>query len=326
MQRRDFMSSFIFAVALTFGAIPNAFAQDAWPTKPVRFVIPFPGGSATDVLARHVAHALSEKWSKQVVIDNKPGGSGVIGVTSVLNSPADGYTFLFTQGSAIVVVPRTIRGVTYEFNRDFVPVAMIATSPLMIAVPTDSPFKTLGDMVAAAKAKPESIEVADVGLNTIPHLAAANLAHKAGVKFLHVHYQGGPPAITATIGGQAKAVFETLGPIRSMVQGGKLKVLASMSDRVEKGLERYPLAKDTVPGAVAQGWFSLIARKGTNEAIVRKANADVNEVLAHPDIIAKFDEMAAYPRPGSPAELAAFYEADRKFWGEVIDTLDIKPE
>lgn len=326
MQTRNFMSGLALAAALAFGVIGNAFAQDAWPTKPVRFVIPFPGGSATDVLGRHVAHALTEKWGKQVIIDNKPGGSGVIGVSSVLNSPADGYTFLLTQGSAIVVVPRTIRGVTYDFNRDFVPVAMVATSPLMIAVPTDSPFKTLADLVAAAKAKPESMEVADVGLNTIPHLAAANLAHKAGIQFLHVHYQGGPPAITATIGGQAKAVFETLGPIRSMVEGGKLKVLASMSDRVEKGLEKYPLAKDTVPGAVAQGWFSLIARKGTNEAVVRKVNADVNEALARPNIVAKFHELGAYPRPGSPADLAAYYEADHKFWGEVIERLDIKPE
>jgi tripartite-type tricarboxylate transporter receptor subunit TctC len=326
MQRRGFVTSLAAVAALAFGVISNAFAQDAWPTKAVRFVIPFPGGSATDVLGRHVAFALGEKWGKQVVIDNKPGGSGVIGVTSVLNSPADGYTFLLTQGSAIVVVPKTIRGVTYDFNRDFVPVAMVATSPLMIAAPADSPFKTLGDLVQAAKGKPEAIEIADVGLNTIPHLAAANLGHNAGVKFLHVHYQGGPPAITATIGGQAKAVFETLGPIRGMVQGGKLKVLASMSDRMEKGLERYPLAKDTVPGAVAQGWFSLLARKGTNEAVIRKVNADVNEVLARPGIIAKFDEMAAYPRPGSPADLAAYYEADHKFWGEVIDKLGIKPE
>jgi hypothetical protein len=190
----------------------------------------------------------------------------VIGVTTALNAPADGYTFLLTQGSAIVVVPRTIKGVKYDFNRDFVPVAMVATSPLVIAVRTDSPFRTLADLVQAAKTKPEAIEVADVGLYTIPHLAAANLAHNAGVRFLHMHFQGGPAAMQDTLGGHAKAVFETLGPILGMVQGGKLRVLASMSDRVEKGLEKYPLAQDTVPGAVAQGWFSLIARKGTDSA------------------------------------------------------------
>jgi tripartite-type tricarboxylate transporter receptor subunit TctC len=320
------MAGLAVSAGLTLVAIASVFGAEAWPTKPVRFVIPFPAGSASDVLARHLSSALGEKWGRQVAVDNRSGGSGVIGVTTALNAPADGYTFLLTQGSAIVVVPRTIKGVKYDFNRDFVPVAMVATSPLVIAVRTDSPFRTLADLVQAAKTKPEAIEIADVGLYTIPHLAAANLAHNAGVRFLHMHFQGGPAAMQDTIGGHAKAVFETLGPILGMVQAGKLRVLASMSDRVEKGLEKYPLANETVPGAVAQGWFSVIARKGTDSAVVHKVNADVNEALSRPDVIAKFHELAAYPRPGSPADLAAYYEADRKLWGDVIDRLGIKPE
>jgi tripartite-type tricarboxylate transporter receptor subunit TctC len=311
------------ALALLTGA---ATAQEKWPTKAVRVVVPFPAGSAPDVLLRHVGVALGEKWGHPLVIDNKPGGSGVIGMSTLINAPQDQHTFAFAQGSAIAIVPKTIKGVTFDYPRDFVPIAMVATSPLVIAVKTDAPYKTLDDLVKAGKAKSESIELADVGRATVPHLAAEVVGLNGGAKFLHVHFQGGPPAIQTTLGGQTQAVFETLGPILTLVNGGKLRVLASMSDRVEKGLEKYPLANASVPNAVAQGWFSFLGKKDTSPAVVAKFNADVNEVLKRPDIIAKFNEMAAYPRPGTPADLDKYIVAEQKSWAAVIDKLGIKPE
>jgi tripartite-type tricarboxylate transporter receptor subunit TctC len=301
-------------------------AQEKWPTKAVRVVVPFPAGSAPDVLLRHVGVALGEKWGHPLVIDNKPGGSGVIGMSTLVNAQQDQHTFAFAQGSAIAIVPKTIKGVTFDYPRDFVPIAMVATSPLVIAVKTDAPYKTLDDLVKAGKAKSESIELADVGRATVPHLAAEVVGLNGGAKFLHVHFQGGPPAIQATLGGQTQAVFETLGPILTLVNGGKLRVLASMSDRVEKGLEKYPLANASLPNAVAQGWFSFLGKKDTSPAVVAKFNADVNEVLKRPDIIAKFNEMAAYPRPGTPADLDKYIVAEQKSCAAVIDKLGIKPE
>lgn len=302
------------------------FAADPWPSKPVKFIIPFPAGSAPDVLLRYLGIKLTDKWGHQVVIDNKPGGSGVIGMNSGLSAPTDGYTFIFAQGSAIAIVPKTIKGVSFDYPKDFTPVAMVATSPLVISVPTDSPYKTLDDLVAAAKASPGNIELADVGRATVPHLAAEMLGLNSGTKYLHVHFQGGPPAIQATMGGQTKAVFETLGPILGMVQGGKLRVLASMSDRIEPGLEKYPLASKTAPNTVAQGWFAVLAKKGVDAAIISKLNADINEALARPDVIAKFKEMAAYPRPGTASDLDRFIVAEQKSWAALIARLGITPE
>lgn len=319
------MRTAVAALALVTVATPT-FAADPWPSKPVKFVIPFPAGSAPDVLLRYLGTKLTDKWGHQVVIDNKPGGSGVIGMNTGLSAPTDGYTFIFSQGSAIAIVPKTIKGVSFDYPKDFTPVAMVATSPLVISVPADSPYKTLEDLVAAAKASPGNIELADVGRATVPHLAAEMLGLNSGTKYLHVHFQGGPPAIQATLGGQTKAVFETLGPILGMVQGGKLRVLASMSDRIEPGLEKYPLATKTAPGTVAQGWFAVLAKKGVDATIIAKLNADINEALARPDVIAKFKDMAAYPRPGSAAELDRYIVAEQKSWAAVIAKLGITPE
>lgn len=316
----------IFAVALLSN---NAFAQakpEAWPNKPVRFVIPFPAGSAPDVLMRYLGVKLTEKWGQQLIIDNRPGGSGVIGVNAILSAPTDGYTFGYAQGSAIAIVPKTLKAATYDYQRDFMPVALVATSPITIAVPVDSPYQNLADLVKAAKAKPGSIELADVGMASVPHLAAESIGLGGGVKFMHIHYQGGPPAIQATVGGQTKAVFETLGPLLGMIQGNKLKVLASMSDRVEPGLEKYPLAKTTVKDAVAQGWFAVIAKKGVDPQVVKQLNADINAALKLPDVIEKFKEMAAYPRPGTPEDLNKFVLSEEKYWAKVINKLGIKPE
>jgi tripartite-type tricarboxylate transporter receptor subunit TctC len=245
-------------------SVPLANAQTTaskWPAQAVRFVVPFPAGSAPDVLIRFVGIKLTDKWGQAVIVDNKPGGSGVIGMNSILNAPADGTTFGFVQGSAISVAPSTIKGVTYDFARDFVPVTLAAVAPFVLAVPADSPHKTLAEFLVVAKAKPQSVEVADNGRGTAPHLASALLGLQSGAEFLEVHYPGGAQAMQATLGGQTKMMVETYNVVAGNVQGGKLRVLASMADRVEPGLEQFPLAHKTVPGAVAYGWFAVIAKK-----------------------------------------------------------------
>lgn len=297
-----------------------------WPTGPVRFIVPFPAGAAPDVLIRFVGVKLSERWGHQVIVDNKPGGSGVIGMTAILNAPADGTVFGFVQGSAISLAPSLIKGVSYEFNRDFVPVTFAALLPFVLAVPADSPYKTLADVIAAAKANPRGIEVADVGRGTAPHLSLTLLGMKAGVQFMPVHYPGGAQAIQATLGNQTKMMIDSYNVVAGNVQGGKLRILASMADRVEPGLEQFPLAKDTVPGAVAYGWFSVIAKKGMDPAVLAKMNKDMGEVLMLPEVLAKSREMGTYPRPGTPEQLGAFINEDRKSWQAVLDTLELKAE
>ena len=316
----------ILVTAAALALASGAHAQAKWPTAPVRFVVPFPAGAAPDVLIRFVGTKLSEKWGQPVVVDNKPGGSGVIGMNTILNAPADGTVFGFVQGSAISLAPSLIKGVNYDFHRDFQPVTLAAVLPIVLAVPADSPYKRLADVVAAAKAKPKSIEVADVGRGTVPHLSNVLLGLQGGAEFLHVHYPGGAQAMQGTLGGQTKMLADSYNVVAGNVQGGKLRVLASMADRVEPGLEQFPLAKDTVPGAISYGWFAVIARKGMDPAIVAKMNKDMGEALLLPDVVAKSRELGTYNRPGTPQELAKFIDDDRRNWQRVLDTLNLKPE
>ena len=330
LTRRTALSLAVAALA----ALPAAQAQTTtaaisnakWPTQAVRFVVPFPAGSAPDVLIRLVGVKLTEKWGQAVIVDNKPGGSGVIGMNTLLNGPTDGSTFGFVQGSAISVAPSTIKGVTYDFNRDFVPVTLAAVLPFVLTVPADSPYKTLADFIAAAKAKPMGIEVADNGRGTAPHLASALLGLQSGAQFLEVHYPGGAQAMQATLGGQTKMMVETYNVVAGNVQGGKMRVLASMGDRVEPGLEQFALANKTVPGAVAYGWFAVIAKKGVDAAILARLNKDMGEALLLPEVVAKSRELGTYPRPGTPEQLVQYINEDRKTWQGVLDKLNIKPE
>jgi tripartite-type tricarboxylate transporter receptor subunit TctC len=319
------LACFPLALALA----PMAHAQPApakWPTGPVRFVVPFPAGSAPDVLIRFVGVKLTDMWGQSVIVDNRPGGSGVIGMNAILTAPADGSVFGFVQGSAISVAPSIIKDVKYDFKRDFVPVTLAAVLPFVLVVPADSPHKTLADLVAAARAHPKSIEVADVGRGTAPHLASALLGIQAGAQFLEVHYPGGAQAMQAVLGGQTQMMVDSYNVVAGNVQGGKLRVLASMADRVEPGLEQFPLASKTVPGAVAHGWFAVIAKKGVPSAAVAKMNRDLNDVLLRPDVVAKSRELGTYPRPGTPEQLLEHIEQDRKSAQSVLDRLGIKPE
>lgn len=323
-QRRNVL---VAAAALVLGAAAQAQAQPAkWPSGPVRFVVPFPAGAAPDVLIRFVGVKLSQVWGQPVIVDNKPGGSGVIGMNTLLNAPADGTVFGFVQGSAISLAPSLIKGVNYDFHRDFQPITLAAVLPMVLAVPAASPYRQLSDVIAAAKAGARRVEVADVGRGTVPHLATTLLGLRAGVEFLSVHYPGGAQSMQATLGGQTRMMADSYNVVAGNVQGGKLRVLASMADRAEPGLEQYPLAKDTVPGAVAYGWFAVIGKKGMDPAIVARMNKDMGAALLLPDVVAKSRELGTYNRPGTPEELAHFIDNDRRTWQRVLDALNIQPE
>ena len=266
MDRRQFVQSGLgLALASTMGpAFAQATSGAKWPTKAVRLIVPFPGGSAPDVIVRHVAQVLGNKWQQTVIVDNRPGGSGVIGLNNLLTSPVDDHTFAFTQGSAISIVPRTIKNIPFNIERDFVPVSFSMLAPLVLAVPVDSPYKSVQQFIDAAKARPGALPVADVGEYWYRHLAGESFGLNANVKFLHIHFTGGPPAIQATIGGHTEAVIEGMGPILPFVQSGRLRVLGSFGSEPYPGLEKVELISKSAPKTVIDGWFATIARKGTS--------------------------------------------------------------
>ena len=326
MDRRQFLHTSA-ALATAAAAVPGAQAQGTrWPNKPVRIIIPFPGGSAPDVIVRHVAQVLTEKWKETVIVDNRPGGSGVIGLNNLLTSPVDDHTFAFTQGSAISIVPRTIKNIPFNVDRDFVPVSFSMLAPIELAVPVDSPYKTVKEFIDAARRKPESVTIADVGSYSYPHLAGEFMGLNAGVKFLHIHFQGGPPAIQATIGGHTQAVIEGMGPLYPHVQSGRLRILGSFGDRVYPGLEKVELIKDTAPGTTIDGWFATIARKGTSAGVIERLNAAINDSMDTPEVQKALKEQVLLAHRGPPADLKNFIDKENARWSVVMDKLGVKPE
>lgn len=329
MFNRRISALYLAAAGLLAAFSHVSLAQEAWPSRSVRLIVPTPAGAAPDVLARLVAQKLSEKWKQPVVIDNRPGASGIVGVNALLSGGADGTTFLFTQGSVLSVVPYSMKAAKYDFRRDLAPVGMVATSPLVLAVRADSPYKTLGDLLAAAKANPGTVEIADVGRTTLPHLVAEDVGLSSGVKFTHVHYQGTPAAVQDLLAGQVKGMVETYGPIIGMAQSGKVRLLANLGGPEGGKVQGAPMAGDLTPTLQhlrGVGWFSIVAKKGVDEAVLAKFNVDLNEVLRSPDVVSGYAEMAAYPRPGTREQMTAFWQDDTKTWGNLIHRLGIQPE
>ena len=301
-------------------------AASVWPTKPVKFVVPFPAGSPPDYAIRSITERLASRWGQPVLVENRPGASGIIGVNTALQAPADGHTFLFAQGSALSIVPRTVKGVQFDYKRDFVPVALAAIAPIVLAVRADDELNKFEDLIALAKAQPEKIDMGNPGKATIPHLAAEVIGLNAKVKFYPIYFQGGPAAVAALLGKNIRVVVDGYGAVQSQVAAGKLKVLAVMADQVYPGLEAFALTTRVVPDTAVMGWFGVYARKGTEEAVVAKVNADMNAALNSPDIVAKFREIGTYIKSGPPAALDAFTVSEQKFWAEKLEALGIKPE
>jgi tripartite-type tricarboxylate transporter receptor subunit TctC len=318
--------SLTLGVILSPVLLASVAQAQAWPTKPVRFVVPFPPGSGPDVAIRLISTKLAAKWGQSVVVDNRPGGSGVIGVNAALQSAADNHTFLFAQGSAVSIVPRTVKGFNFDYKRDVLPVALIAVVPMAVAVRTEDELKTIEDFIALAKANPDKVDVGNTGRTTIPHLSAEVLGLNAGVKLYPIFYQSSVAAVTALIGNQVRAVVDGYSLFQPMVQAGKIKVLGIMADQVYPGLESYPLIPIAVAGTSIMGWFGVYAKAGTDAAVITQANADLNQALMAPDVVARFRDLGTYVKPGTPQALDAFTLNEQKFWGEKLDKLGIKPE
>jgi len=330
MKRRQFHRCALALGSLGLAGAPAAWAQTpppAWPSRPVRFIVPFPPGSGPDVAVRLISDKLAAAWGQGVVVDNRPGASGLVGIQNLLNAPADQHTLLFAQGSAIAIVPRTVRNVTFDPRRDLVPVGAVAVAPMALAVRSDDPgIRSLDDFIREARANPGRLEVGNPGRATIPHLAAEVLALQADARILPVPFQGTPAAVAALIGGSIRAIVDGYSVLQPQAASGRLRILAILADQVYSGLENYPLSTKTLPDTAAMGWFGVYAKTGTDPAVVQRVNTDLNAALATPDVVTRLRDLGTYPRPGSPAALDAFTQAEIRFWAEKLDKLGIKPE
>lgn len=308
----------LLAAALAV-CVTGASAQADYPNKPIRLIVPFPPGGGTDILARIVGNKLQENLKWVVVLDNRPGAGGNIGVDLAAKSPADGYTVVMGQTSNLAVNPTLYDKLPYNPIKDFAPVTTVATAPLVLVVPANSPFKTLADVINAAKAKPGDVTFASPGNGTVAHLTGELLQKAAGVKFQHVPYKGSSQAITDLLGGQVQLYMASVPSAMSQIKGGRIRPLAVTSAKRSHDLPNVPTINESgYKGFDAITWFGLLVPTGTPASIVTRLNTEVNKVLKMKEVQEKIGAEGGDAQGSTPEEFAALIRSDIVKWGQVV--------
>lgn len=312
-------------LGLALLATPAA-AQDSYPAKPLKIVVPFPPGGAADSFARLIGARLADAWGQPVVVENKAGAGGQIATQAVAQAPADGHTLLVvTVGHA--VNPSLYARLPYDTERDLVPVARLATVPSVLLVNPAVPATSVKELLALAKARPGGLSYASSGNATTSHVAAALLARQAGLDLLHVPYKGSAPAITDLISGQVQLMIDPLVSAQQHVKAGKLRALAvSTARRSPQAPELPTLAEAGVPGYDFSAWFLLLAPARTPAAVVARLNEQVARSLATPELRERYAALGAEAGSGTPAELQAFVAAEVKRYAQLVRDTGMKAE
>ena len=299
-----------------FGA-PHAAAQ-AWPSKPIRMVVPFAPGGATDIIGRLVALKLGQRLGQPIVIENKPGAGTTIGNAAVAKAEPDGYTLLFAP-TPFVITQALYPTLPYDGTRDFAPVALLAVSPFILVVNDALPARNIADLVNLAKAKPGALTFCSAGSGSVPHLAGELFKLNAGVDIVHVPYKGGGPAITDLVGGQVNMMFATPIEVMQHVQSGKLRVLATTASRRLPSLPDVPTVEEGgVPQFEVYAFFGILAPAGTPRDIVDRIAGEAERVMADPEVRQRFAEQSAEARVLPPAAFTTFLAAEKAKWANVV--------
>jgi tripartite-type tricarboxylate transporter receptor subunit TctC len=307
-----------FAALICLVATASALAQP-YPSKPIRLVVPFPPGGGTDIFARQIATKLSESLGWVVVVDNKPGAGGNIGVDIAAKSPADGYTVVLGQTSNLAINPTLYGKLPYDPLKDLVPVVGVAAAPVVLVVAANSPYTSLADVVAAARAKPGAIMYASPGNGTVSHLAGERLQRAAGVRFEHIPYKGSSQAMTDVIGGNVALFMASVPSALAQINGGRLRAIAVTSDRRSAQLPDVPtVAESGYKDFEATTWYGLLVPSGTPPAVVETLNREVNRVLQLPEVRAQIAAEGGEPLGGTPEKFASLMRSEYALWGRVV--------
>jgi len=310
---------FRMLAALLCGAVPMlAVAAEAWPTKPVKMIVPFAAGGATDVVARLLAQKLGEAWGQTVVVENRSGAGGNIGADLVAKSAPDGYTILMASGSILTANEYMYKSMPFNAQRDLVPITNVASGPQVVVVPMSLPVKTLQDLIAYAKANPGKVNFGSAGVGTQTHLAAENFAAAAGIDIVHVPYKGESAAITDLIGGQIQLAVTNLGAALAYVKQDKLRALAVTSPQRNAQLPDVPSASEVLPGFQNAGWFGLVAPAGTPKAIIDRIQGDTAHILRSEQFRVRLAQQGMAPVGNTPEQFAKAIQEESALWKRVI--------
>jgi tripartite-type tricarboxylate transporter receptor subunit TctC len=322
LPRRKFLRLAGAAATLPILARP-AIAQ-AYPTRPIRWIVPYPAGGATDLIARLIGQWLTERLGQPVIIDNRPGGGTNIGTQAVVSAAPDGYTLLFTASTHTINV--SLQQLPFNFLRDITMVAGLAELPLVMNVSPKLPVKTLAEFVAYAKAHPGKVNVASFGAATISHLAIEFFKVTTGANVVHVPYRGGAQIMADLISGQIDAAVDSLPSSLPHIKRGAIRALALLSAERSTVVPDLPVAREIIPGLEVRTFSGVGVPSGTPGEIVERLNKEINAGLANPTIQARFADAGASPAIVTSAEANAFVKAQTEKWAKVIKTAGIKPE
>jgi len=323
----------VFAIAACLGTYlvaprPTGAAESdaaAFPQRPVRLIVAFAPGGGSDIIARLIGMKLSEKWKQSVVIDNRPGASGIIGTEFLAKAPKDGYTIGINSVTQ-TIIPWITPKMPYDLVKDFTPLSVVANVPLIIvtgASPKVANVRTVAELIALAKSKPNSLSYASGGTGTQGQLASELFRSAAGIEVVHVPYKGGGPAVNDVVGGQVDYIFANAPEVTGFISGNRLRAIAVTSSRRLPGLPSVPTVAESVPGFDVVQWYALWAPAAVPPAIVQRLNADIAWAVGLPDIRARFEEMGMQAASSSVEALDKLQRSELVKWGDVVKSLGL---
>ena len=330
MNKREFLSS--AAALAAASAVPAitfapaaALAGEAWPAKPIRLIVPFPPGGGTDTLSRATAQGMTNDTHWVFVVENRPGAGGNIGLDAAAHSPPDGYTIAMGQTANLAVNPALYSSLPFDPLKDFAPIVLLSSQPLILVVSEKSPYKTLKAFIDAAKANPGRLNMASAGNGTIGHVGGELFQRRAGIKLTHVPYKGASPAVTDIMGGNVDCIFGNSQSVGGLVNAGRLRPLAVTALTRVAGFPDVPTAAESgYPGFDAGTWSGLVAPAGTPAAIVQRINATANHALASAEMKKRLHDEGSTALGGTPEQFAAFIKSEHAKWGEAVRGAGLK--
>ncbi len=321
--RRPMLGALV-ASLLSLWAAP-AMSQASYPNKPVKLIVPFPPGGGNDVIGRVIAQKLTDRWGQNVVVENRAGANGIVGLQALMQSPADGYTLAVGAAGPLAVNPSLYARLPYDPLKDFTPITNLVNFPLLLVTHPSVAAKNTRELVALAKSKPGQLSYASPGSGNSGHLAGELFNSMAGVKTVHIPYKGQGPALTDLVAGQVQMLYSSIPSVIQQVRNGQLRAIAVGSAQRLPSLPDIPtLSESGVPGYEAYSWVGLVAPANTPADIVKKIHRDVSEILKDKEVADKLNQQGALPVGDTPEEFAVYIKNEIAKWGKVVREANIK--
>jgi tripartite-type tricarboxylate transporter receptor subunit TctC len=323
MKRRLIAAAMLLPLLFAGAA---AFAADPYPTRPIKIIVPYTPGDGPDVIARLIGNKISERLGQPVIVDNKPGASGQIGIDMTAKAPPDGYTLGVGLVTNLALAPYAHKSLPYDPLKDLAPVALGAINYLALVARPDAPFNNVTEMIQWAKANPGKMTIGTTSTGGLPHMSFELLAHMSGFKFMNVPYKGNGPVVQDLTGGRLDLGVTSYTSVAGLVEGGKLKLLGITNPERDSKLPNLPTIGESVKGYAAPGWFAFVAPAGTPPEIVKKLNDEINRAIQQPDVQKTMGTLGLIPKTGSPEDFGRLLKTENEKFAKLVKDIGYQPQ